>query len=124
VNVGGEGGNRFTGGFERSLLAPLLSPFVGRKVRGLIASTKSHDLQVLARHIDAGTVTPVIDRTYPLSQAPDAIRPSRRAARGARSSLPSRTRDRMPPIRPGPEFAAAATIGHSADAVCPAGPLG
>ena len=32
------------------------------------------DLQFLKQLIEAGKVTPVIDRTYPLSEAPEAIR--------------------------------------------------
>jgi NADPH:quinone reductase-like Zn-dependent oxidoreductase len=35
---------------------------------------KQEDVAALARLIEAGTVTPVIDRTYPLIEAPDAIR--------------------------------------------------
>jgi NADPH:quinone reductase-like Zn-dependent oxidoreductase len=37
-------------------------------------SENAADLLVLAELITSGKVTPVIDKTYPLSQAPDAIR--------------------------------------------------
>jgi NADPH:quinone reductase-like Zn-dependent oxidoreductase len=39
-----------------------------------MVSENAADLLVLAQLIESGQVTPVIDRTYPLSQAPDAIR--------------------------------------------------
>lgn len=75
VVVGGDGGGRWTGGFFRGMLGgPLLSLFVGQKLRGLVSKENGEDLQALKELIEAGTVTPVIDRTYPLIEAPDAIR--------------------------------------------------
>lgn len=74
VIVGGEGGNRWTGGFGRSIRAPLLSPFVSHKLKMLVAPERSEDLEYLTRLIEDGKLTPVIDRTYPLAEAADAIR--------------------------------------------------
>ncbi len=75
VIVGGDGGGPWTGGFFRGVLrAPLLSIFVGQKMRGLISKEKKKDLKTLTELIEAGKVAPVIDRTYPLVEAPDAIR--------------------------------------------------
>ena len=75
VIVGGDGGGRWTGGFFRGVLrAPLLSLFVGQKLRGLATKEKKEDLETVRELIEAGKVTPVIDRTYPLIEAPDAVR--------------------------------------------------
>ena len=75
VIVGGEGGGRWTGGFGRQIFrAPLLSLFVGQKLRPLISTERTEDLLVLKELIEAGKVTPVVDRTYPLGEAADAIR--------------------------------------------------
>ena len=75
VIVGGEGGGRWLGGFDRQILrAPVLSAFVSQKLRALISTEGQDDLLVLKELIEAGKVTPVIDRTYPLNQAPEAIR--------------------------------------------------
>jgi NADPH:quinone reductase-like Zn-dependent oxidoreductase len=75
VIVGGEGGGRWLGGFDRQILrAPVLSAFVSQKLRALISTEGQDDLLVLKELIEAGKVTPVIDRTYPLSEAPEAIR--------------------------------------------------
>ena len=75
VLVGGEhGGGRVLGGFDRQLLAPLVSMFAGQRLRGLIAKERAEDLESLTRLIESGAVTPVIDRTYALADAPDAIR--------------------------------------------------
>jgi len=75
VIVGGEGGGQWTGGFFRQMLrAPVLSLFVGQKLRGIVSTEGHEDLEALAELIEAGKVTPVIDRTYPLIEAPDAIR--------------------------------------------------
>ena len=38
-----------------------------------LASLNNKDLVVLKELIEAGKVTPVIDRTYPLSETPEAI---------------------------------------------------
>jgi NADPH:quinone reductase-like Zn-dependent oxidoreductase len=75
VLVGGEGGGRWIGGaMVRSLRAALLSPFVSQRLRMVVATVKRRDLQALAELIDANQVTPIIDRTYPLGDAPAAIR--------------------------------------------------
>ena len=75
VIVGGDGGGRWTGGFFRGVLrAPLLSLFVGQRLRGLNSKVKQEDLVALRELIEGGKVVPVVDRTYPLIEAPDAIR--------------------------------------------------
>jgi NADPH:quinone reductase-like Zn-dependent oxidoreductase len=75
VIVGGDGGGPWTGGFFRGMLrAPLLSPFVGQRLGGLVSKEKLEDLQTLTDLIETAKVTPVIDRTFPLIEAPDAIR--------------------------------------------------
>jgi NADPH:quinone reductase-like Zn-dependent oxidoreductase len=75
VVVGGDGGGRWTGGFFRGMLrAPVVSLFVGQRLRGLATKVKREDLIALTKLVEAGTVRPVIDRTYPLIEAPDAIR--------------------------------------------------
>ncbi len=74
VIVGGEGGGRWFGGLGRQLGALVLSPFVRQRLLGLISIERSEDLQTLRELIEAGKVTPVIDRTFPLSESADAIR--------------------------------------------------
>jgi len=73
VLSGGEGG-RWLGSVSLLIKALLLSPFVGQKLRAFLAKTKHEDLLVLQELIEAGKITPVIDKTYPLSEAPEAIR--------------------------------------------------
>jgi NADPH:quinone reductase-like Zn-dependent oxidoreductase len=84
VIVGGEGGNRWTGGFGRQALrAPLVSLFAGQKFRSLMSKERHEDLKRLAEMIDGGDITPVVWRTYPLADAADAIRELERGhARG------------------------------------------
>jgi NADPH:quinone reductase-like Zn-dependent oxidoreductase len=75
VLVGGEGGGRWLGGFDRQILrAPAVSAFARQRLRPLVSKERSEDLLVLKELIEAGRVTPVIDRTYPLREAPEAIR--------------------------------------------------
>jgi NADPH:quinone reductase-like Zn-dependent oxidoreductase len=73
VIVGGEGGGRWFG-LGRQLRALMISPFVGQTLRTFIAKPRHDDLEFLREVIEAGKVTPVLDRTYPLAEAPDAIR--------------------------------------------------
>jgi NADPH:quinone reductase-like Zn-dependent oxidoreductase len=58
----------------RIIKAIVLSPFVSQKLGPFLAERSKEDLQVLKELIEAGKVTPVIDRTYPLSEVPEAIR--------------------------------------------------
>jgi NADPH:quinone reductase-like Zn-dependent oxidoreductase len=74
VIVGSETGGRWLGGSDRLLRALMLSPFVGQKLGTFICSENAKDLIVLTELIESGAVTPVIDRTYPLSETPAAIR--------------------------------------------------
>jgi NADPH:quinone reductase-like Zn-dependent oxidoreductase len=74
VLVGGEGGGRWLGGLDRSLRAMMLSPFVGQKLGTFVNKENHEDMLVLKELIESGKVTPVIDRTYPLSEVPEAIR--------------------------------------------------
>ena len=74
VLVGGEGGGRLIGGVGRSLRALVVSPFVNQRLRMLLALANTADLQKLKELTEAGQVTPVIDRTYPLSEGPAAVR--------------------------------------------------
>lgn len=73
--VGGDGGGRWTGGFFRGVLrAPLLSLFVGQRLMGVPTAERREDLLALVEMIEAGSVTPVVDRTFDLVEAADAIR--------------------------------------------------
>jgi NADPH:quinone reductase-like Zn-dependent oxidoreductase len=74
VFVGGESGDRWTGGMGRQIRVVATSPFAQQNVRMFINKERSADLRYLTEFIDGGKITPVIDRTYPLSQTPETIR--------------------------------------------------
>ena len=74
VIVGGEGGGRWLGGLGRLLRARLVSPFVSQRLTTKMPSENAEDMLALTELIEAGKVTPVIDRTYALSEVPKAIR--------------------------------------------------
>ncbi len=73
VIVGGSGG-RWLMGSGRSLRATMSSPFVSQTLRPFISTPNQEDLLVLKELVESGDVTTVIDRTFPLDQAPDAMR--------------------------------------------------
>lgn len=97
VIVGGEGGGPWLGGFDRQIIrAPLLSLFVGQKLRGLVSEVTANDLRTLSELIQAGQLRPVIDRSYPLSEAPAALRYLEQ--RRARGKIVLRVSDRAEPV--------------------------
>ena len=70
----GESDGRWIGPIARTLKALALSPFVSQRLVGFTMKPSRDDLDFLKQLMEAGTVTPVIDRTYPLAEVPDAIR--------------------------------------------------
>ena len=74
VITGGETDGRWLGGFDRQIRARLLSPFVGQTLTTFISKENYEDMVELKGFIEAGAVMPVIDRTFPLSEVPEAIR--------------------------------------------------
>jgi len=74
VFVGGEDGGNITGGMNRQLRALLLSPFLGQRFATFVNKERASDLDRLTDLIEAGRVTPSIDRTYPLDRVPEAMR--------------------------------------------------
>ncbi len=72
VIAGGEGGRWI--GVGRQLRALALSPLIRQKLTTYISGHRQADLDALRRLTEAGQVTPVVGRTYPLAEAPQAIR--------------------------------------------------
>jgi NADPH:quinone reductase-like Zn-dependent oxidoreductase len=70
----GESDGRWVGPMDRIVRAAALSPFVPQTLAPFEARQSSEDLQVLTELIEAGKLTPVIDRTYPLPETPEALR--------------------------------------------------
>ncbi len=73
VVIGG-GPGRWLGGLDRTLGAVVRSRFTSQRLSGLIAVIRREDLQLLGGLLEAGTITPVIDRTYPLGETAEAVR--------------------------------------------------
>jgi NADPH:quinone reductase-like Zn-dependent oxidoreductase len=74
VIVGGETEGRWLGGSDRQIRALLLSRFVGQKLTTFVSSENHEDMIILKELIESGKITPVIDRAYPLTETPEAIR--------------------------------------------------
>jgi NADPH:quinone reductase-like Zn-dependent oxidoreductase len=74
VLVGGEEGGNFSGGMNRQVRALAVSLIVRQRLAMVVPTERGSDIQDLAELIEAGKVTPSIDRTYPLAQAPEAMR--------------------------------------------------
>jgi NADPH:quinone reductase-like Zn-dependent oxidoreductase len=73
VIVGGEGGNRITGGIGRQIGAVVLSPFVSQRLTMFISTVHHSLISRLASHIESGAVTPAVTATFGLDEAADAI---------------------------------------------------
>jgi NADPH:quinone reductase-like Zn-dependent oxidoreductase len=72
VGVGGSGG--VVEMLVDLLKVAVVSPFVSQRFVTFIASVNGKDLGALAELMRSGKVTPVIDRSYPLEEAADAVR--------------------------------------------------
>jgi 2-desacetyl-2-hydroxyethyl bacteriochlorophyllide A dehydrogenase len=72
VIVGGEGGT-WTG-VGRQIRAVALSPFVPERLTMFVNKERNDDLDAVGRLIETGEVTPIVDRTFPLVEVPDALR--------------------------------------------------
>lgn len=70
VMIGGSTGQMF----QALLLGPLYSLVGGRKMGNLLARVSQADLLYLKELLEAGKITPVLDRCYPLEEVPDAMR--------------------------------------------------
>ena len=71
--VGG-GGGRLLGPAGQIIGGMLMSPFVSQRLAPVAGRPNGDDMDCLRELIEAGKVVPVIDRTYPFAEVPEAIR--------------------------------------------------
>jgi NADPH:quinone reductase-like Zn-dependent oxidoreductase len=73
--IAGSEGAKWTG-VGRQLRALALSPVVPQRLTMYVSSTNKRqaDLQALRQHIEAGHLKPIVGKTYPLPEVPEAIR--------------------------------------------------
>jgi len=74
VVVGGPNKGRWIGPFGRTIRMLMQSPAVSQRMVSFLAHQNRDDLAVLRELLDAGKVTPVIDRAYRLNQVAEAVR--------------------------------------------------
>lgn len=70
---GGNFGNRWFSSAGRLMAGKVTFRSGGKQMRNFLVSMKAENLLALTKLIETGKVTPVIDRTYPLSEAAEAI---------------------------------------------------
>jgi NADPH:quinone reductase-like Zn-dependent oxidoreductase len=69
----GDSGGRWVGGLGRVVQTRVQTPFVRQKLRYLASKPNRGDLELLKGLIEAGEITPVIEKTFPLRAAPEAL---------------------------------------------------
>src|SRR5437763_856165 len=76
VMIGGGGPNDggLIGPMARPIKTMLMSPFISQKMGMMLAEIRQGDLTKMSELMQAGKVTPVNDRTYPLSQIREAMK--------------------------------------------------
>jgi NADPH:quinone reductase-like Zn-dependent oxidoreductase len=74
VLVGAPKGNALLGPLGHILKVRLASLPASQKMTFFISKADRQDLEALAELLEAGRVSPVVERTYPLSEAADAFR--------------------------------------------------
>jgi NADPH:quinone reductase-like Zn-dependent oxidoreductase len=72
--VGGSQHGGLLGPGGVAMRGKLAAPFVSQQIVAVAGDGNETDLTTLAGMIEAGEVTPVLDRVYPLADAPDAFR--------------------------------------------------
>ena len=85
VIIGGSAG-RWIDGLGRAGQGARVSPFVGQRLRPFLTKWNQQELHALKELIEAGKVTPVIDRTYPLTRPPRRCGTWKEVMREGRSS--------------------------------------
>jgi NADPH:quinone reductase-like Zn-dependent oxidoreductase len=70
---GGNFGNRWFSSAGRLIAGKVTFRSGGQQVRDFLVSMKAENLMQLTKLLESGRVTPVIDRTYPLSETAEAI---------------------------------------------------
>jgi NADPH:quinone reductase-like Zn-dependent oxidoreductase len=73
VILGGEGGGRWLG-MGRQVWSQIVGMATRQKFRSPLALVNQADLSALKEMLEAGKLSPVIDRRYPLSEVPTAVR--------------------------------------------------
>ncbi|PYJ09680.1 MAG: hypothetical protein DMF06_09160 [Verrucomicrobia bacterium] len=74
IGGGGVNDNRWTGPIGVVIKTLLWRPFISQEMKMMVADVNKDDLTFLADLMQSGKVTPVVDKTYPLSEIRDAIR--------------------------------------------------
>ena len=74
VIIGAPKGRLILGFVARLIAAPVLSRFSDQRLLGHLTETRLEDLVAMSELVEAGKVRSIIDRCYPLSETPDAIR--------------------------------------------------
>jgi NADPH:quinone reductase-like Zn-dependent oxidoreductase len=73
VFVGSENSGDLTG-MGRQMRGALISPLLRQRLALLLAKERATDYERLTTLIEAGQVSPSLDRTFPLEEAPEAMR--------------------------------------------------
>ncbi len=87
VIVGGEDGNRITGGVGRQLRAMLLSPFVAQRLTTFMSTEHHSFIDRLAEHLASGAVVPTVADRFALADAPQAMRRMEAGRTGGKSVI-------------------------------------
>ncbi len=74
VGISGESSGRWIGPIVRVIKASAISPFVSQRLVSFTVKPIREDMEALKELVEAGKLSPAIDRTYPLAEVPEAIR--------------------------------------------------
>jgi NADPH:quinone reductase-like Zn-dependent oxidoreductase len=74
VMAGSISTGNWLGPLASMLKTVLVAPFVSQKLASFLAKVNKEDLHFIKEMLETGKIIPVIDRTFPLSEVPEAIR--------------------------------------------------
>ena len=73
VQISGDSPGRWIGAMGRMVSGRALSSFASQTVSTVNVQSDREDLERLAKLVETGAITPVIDRTHPLAEVPEAL---------------------------------------------------
>ena len=94
VIVGGEGGDRLTGGVGRNLKAMMISPLVSQRLTGMISTEHFEFIERLSKLLETGQVKPYVVQRFGIDQVPEAINGLETGANSGKSIIVIRDEER------------------------------
>ena len=73
VNVGSADKGNWIGPLIKPIQTIFINPITDPEIVGFVATLNQQDIEILAKMMEEGKLTPVLDKSYPLAEAAGAV---------------------------------------------------